>query len=97
MITPGARTSGNLLQAPKPHRDARLSTMENKGKTFNNNKLEYTDFSKPIRVRLEDSFLPGALQNPTSLHSAETQNPTRIREMTPLPNFITVTSHSFVD
>ena len=28
------------------------------------NKLEYTDFSRLHRLRLEDSFLPGALRNP---------------------------------
>jgi hypothetical protein len=32
---------------------------------FNHNKkVEYTDFSRQNRLRLEDSFLPGALQNP---------------------------------
>jgi hypothetical protein len=34
--------------------------------TFNNIKVEYTDFSRLNRLRLEDSFLPGALQNPIS-------------------------------
>ena len=28
------------------------------------NKIVYTNFSKLYRLRLEDSFLPGALQNP---------------------------------
>jgi hypothetical protein len=32
--------------------------------TFRNNKVEYTDNSRLSCLRLEDLFLPGALQNP---------------------------------
>jgi nucleotide-binding universal stress UspA family protein len=66
--------------------------MKNKGQTSNNNKVEYTDFSKLNRLWLEDSFLPVALQNLTSSHSAALPNSTRIREMTPLPNYISLYS-----
>lgn len=45
--------------------------MENKGKTFNNNKLEYTDFSKLNRLRLEDSFCQVRYRN---LHRCIPQN-----------------------
>jgi hypothetical protein len=45
--------------------------MENKGKTFKSNKLEYTDFSKLNRLRLEDSFCQVRYRN---LHRYIPQN-----------------------
>lgn len=33
-----------------------------RAQTSNNNNLEYTDIGRLNRLRLEDSFLPGALQ-----------------------------------
>jgi hypothetical protein len=46
---------------------------------------------------LEDSFLPGALQNPAIVTFHSNSYSTRIREMTPLPSYIINTSYHSVD
>jgi hypothetical protein len=65
--------------------------------SFMINIVEYNDASRLNRLRLEDSFLPGALQKPCLVAFHDTACSARIREMTPIPGHIINTSLNAVD
>ena len=61
-----------------------------------NHKVEYTDNSKLNRLRLEDSFLPGALQNPIRNIPEQFLIPLAYARWLPYPNQIIRTGQKTV-